>query len=275
MTDEALSAAPDATAQDAAPVPATGPRAGYRRSFGQRYSDFLAILHRSMVFDWYLEVGCRAGRTFSPVRGNTIAVDPFFKAEQNIIGAKRRLFVFQETSDDFYATGFLQKNGIQLSFSFLDGMHLFEYLLRDFMNTEANSHPDGVIALHDCVPFAPGMMSRDIDNLPQGPWTGDVWKLIPILQTYRPDLTVEVLDCRPTGLVLVSGLNPKSTKLKQAYDRIVADWTTVEMARYGVDRFFGSFAPVDPEAYADAGYPAFAKVRRDIDSVAIPTNVTK
>lgn len=275
MTDEALSAAPDATAQDAAPVPATGPRAGYRRSFGQRYSDFLAILHRSMVFDWYLEVGCRAGRTFSPVRGNTIAVDPFFKADQNIIGAKRRLFVFQETSDDFYATGFLKKNGIQLSFSFLDGMHLFEYLLRDFMNTEANSHPDGVIALHDCVPFAPGMMSRDIDNLPQGPWTGDVWKLIPILQTYRPDLKVEVLDCRPTGLVLVSGLNPKSTKLRQAYDRILAEWTTVELAGYGVERFFGSFVPVDPEAYAAAGYPAFAKVRRDIDSVAIPTNVTK
>ena len=139
----------------------TGP---YRRLSGQRYADFLAALHQAMTFDWYLEIGCRAGRTFAPVRGNTIAVDPFFKAEGNIISAKRRLFVFQETSDEFYSHGFLKKNGIELSFSFLDGMHLFEFLLRDFMNTEANSTPDGVIAMHDCVPFHAGMLTRDLEQ---------------------------------------------------------------------------------------------------------------
>lgn len=250
-------------------------RFGFRRCRGLRYSTFLAELHKAMVFDWYLEVGCRAGRTFSPVRGNTIAVDPFFKAEQNIIGAKRRLFVFQETSDDFFATGFLKKNGIALSFSFLDGMHLVEYLLRDFIQTEANSHPDGVIALHDCVPFAPSMLTRDLDNLPGGPWAGDVWKLIPILKTHRPDLKIEVLNCRPTGLVLVSGLNPKSTKLKQNYDQIVAEWIPIEMADYGVARFFDSFDPVDADGFVAADYPTFAKVRRDPDSVANPSYVTK
>jgi hypothetical protein len=248
---------------------------GFRRNRGQRYTLFLDELHQKMVFDWYLEIGCRAGRTFAPVRGNTIAVDPFFKAEGNIITAKRRLFVFQETSDDFYSTGFLKKNGIELSFSFLDGMHLFEFLLRDFMNTEANSTADGVIALHDCVPFHAGMLTRDLDNLPRGPWTGDVWKLIPILQAYRPDLKITVLNCRPTGLVLVSNLNPKSTKLKQSYDRIVKEWVDVDLVDYGVGRFFDAFESVDATTFAESGYPVFDKVRRDPEVVATPSRVTK
>lgn len=274
MSDQ--SEAIDADESDDVAPAGTDPQAQpFRRNRGLRYTLFLDELHRRMVFDWYLEIGCRAGRTFSPVRGNTIAVDPFFKAEANIIGAKRRLHVFQETSDDFYATGFLKKNGIELSFSFLDGMHLVEFLLRDFMNTEANSRADGVIAMHDCVPFHAGMLSRDLDNLPRGPWTGDVWKLIPILQAYRPDLKITVLNCRPTGLVLVSNLNPKSTKLKQSYDKIVKEWVGVDLIEYGVARFFDSFESVDATAFAEADYPLFSAIRRDPEIVATPSRVTK
>ncbi len=32
-------------------------------------------------------------------------------------------------------------------------------------------------------------------------WTGDVWKLIPILQRYRPDLQLTLFDAPPSGLV--------------------------------------------------------------------------
>lgn len=102
-----------------------------------------------MLFDWYLEVGCRSGRTFGPVRGKTIAVDPYFRIETNVIGPKPALHILQQTSDDFFASGFLKAMKIKLSFSFLDGLHLFEYLLRDFMGAEANSHKNGVIAMHD------------------------------------------------------------------------------------------------------------------------------
>lgn len=100
---------------------------------------------------------------------------------------------------------------IKLSFSFLDGMHLFEFLLRDFIAAEKASGPNGVIAMHDCCPFSHEMTTRDLDNLPQGggAWTGDVWKLIPILREYRPDLKLTVLNAAPTGLVFVSGLKPK------------------------------------------------------------------
>jgi hypothetical protein len=229
---------------------------------GQHYTRFFEGLHRSCIFDWYMEVGCRSGRTFGPVRSRTIAVDPYFRTEGNIIGAKPALHVFQQTSDDFFASGFLRAMNVQLSFSFLDGMHLFEFLLRDFMNAEAHSHEKGVIALHDCCPSNLGMTTRDLDNLPKGAWTGDVWKLIPILQEYRPDLKITVLDCRSTGLVLISNLSPGNPVLRQNYDAILARYVPLTLEAFGMDRFAASFQLTDARAYAQAGYPDFKAIAK-------------
>jgi hypothetical protein len=41
-----------------------------------------------------------------------------------------------------------------------------------------------------------------------GWWTGDVWKPIGVLQKYRPDPVIDVLDAEPTGLALVQTLCP-------------------------------------------------------------------
>jgi len=254
---------------------AATPTTGFRRNIGQRYTDFLDQLHSRMVFDWYLEIGCRAGRTFAPVRGKTIAVDPFFKLEGNILGAKPQLLIFQQTSDDFFASGVLEALKIRLSFAFLDGMHLFEYLLRDLIHTEARADPGGVIALHDCLPFSERMLTRDLQNLPQGAWTGDVWKLIPILRQYRPDLELTVLNCRPTGLVFLSNLDPENTVLRENYDRILADWTDVALPDYGLERFYDHFTPLFAKVFAADDYPIFAKVRQDPQSIRPPSRVTK
>lgn len=116
-------------------------------------------------------------------------------------------------------------------------MHLFEFLLRDFMNTERCSHRNGTIIMHDCVPANEKMTTRDLDNLPREGWAGDVWKMIPILRRYRPDLTVSVLDCKPTVLVVVSGLNPDDRTLSESYEQIVAEMRDVSIADYGVERF--------------------------------------
>jgi hypothetical protein len=251
------------------------PKHPFRRNLGQRYTEYFDIFHQKISVDWYLEIGCRAGRSFAPVVSKTVAVDPFFKAEENIIGAKPKLFVFQQTSDDFFTEDNLKSMGIKLSYSFLDGMHLVEYLLRDFINTEANSDPKGVIAMHDCLPFAYPQLSRDLANLPRGPWTGDVWKLIPILQKYRPDLKLTILSCRPTGLVYVSNLDPNNTVLKDNYDQILADWVDMDMIDYGLDKFYASYEPVDPEAFAAADYPIFKDVRQDPSKLHKPKKVTK
>lgn len=234
--------------------------ASFKTANGMRYIKFLERLHQRHVFDWYMEIGCRSGKSFAPVRSRTIAVDPFFSVEMNVIGAKPALHVFQQTSDDFFAGGFLSRNGIALSYSFLDGMHLYEYLLRDFMNAEANSDPDGLIALHDCIPGSLDMAMRDHTKVPRinDGWTGDVWKLIPILKDYRPDLTVTVFDCAPTGLVVVSGLDPSNRVLQSRYDEIVVRYTG-DLLDYGLTRFWDSFDFADARAEAAGGYARWAQ----------------
>jgi hypothetical protein len=230
---------------------------------GLLYHRFLKRLHENFVFDWYMEVGCRSGTTFAPVRSKTIAVDPFFRAESNIINAKPVLHVFQQTSDDFFDSGFLPRNKIKLSVSFLDGMHRIEYLLRDFMATEAASDPNGVILMHDTAPSNTGMTNRNFDALPknQKAWTGDVWKIWPILQKYRPDLTLTMLDCRPTGLMMVTGLNPKNRVLTKAYKKICAEWQELTIEEYGIQRFSDSFAFTNALDVNKAGFPMFEPCR--------------
>jgi len=95
----------------------------FRPATGLRYYRFLNQLHATLLFDWYLEVGCRKGDSLAPVRGKTIAVDPFFRTKINVIGQKAALYAFQFTSDDFFAAGVLERNNIRLGLSFLDGMH--------------------------------------------------------------------------------------------------------------------------------------------------------
>ena len=244
------------------------------RPIGVNYYNFLGALHQTMLFDWYMEVGCRSGQSFAPVRSKTIAVDPFFRAEINIIGKKPALHVFQATSDDFFAQKFMERNGIRLGLSFLDGMHLYEYLLRDFMNTEAASHPDGVILMHDCVPFSHEMTTRDLTNLPRGAWTGDVWKLIPILQRWRPDLKLTILDCRPTALVAVTNLSPGNRALQDAEAEIHAEFGEVDLQTWGLERFFQSFTMESGLACAQGGFQLFRPASIDASNAIDPQQIT-
>ena len=243
---------------------------GFRPADGISYGSFFQELHRQVAFDWYMEVGCRSGQIFALAPGKTIAVDPFFQVERNVIGAKPALHIFQQTSDDFFAGGFLRRNDIRLSVSFLDGLHLFEFLLRDFMNTEAQSQAEGVILMHDCSPYDHEMTVRDWTGKDGKAWTGDVWKLIPILQEHRPDLKVQVFDCDSTGLVAVSNLDPSSRVLQDRYDDIVRHYLDVTLADFGVERFFSSFAHVDAAAEVAAGFPTFRPVQLDPSALSSP-----
>jgi hypothetical protein len=248
--------------------------ASFVRADGIAYEAFLCRVHQQYLFDWYIEIGCRTGDIFSQARGKTIAVDPYFLATRNVIGSKPALHVFQTKSDDFFASAFLKQNAVTISVSFLDGMHLFEYLLRDFINTERNSHPNGVIAMHDCCPRSSVMTTRDLHNLPPGSWTGDVWKLLPILQQYRPDLKITVLDCSLTGLVLVSGLDPTSDVLAKNYDAIVDSYMVVDFDAFGVERFYSLFEYTDARAFLDAGAPLFARIALDPGQALNPVKIT-
>ena len=98
---------------------------------------------------------------------------------------KVKTVLFQMTSDAF----FRDKSSLscidgEIDLAFLDGMHTFEFLLRDFYNTEAICGPHSLIAMHDCLPLNIEMTHRNMGvSLEKGRnsafpdfWTGDVWK---------------------------------------------------------------------------------------------------
>ncbi|MEL7462771.1 MAG: class I SAM-dependent methyltransferase [Pseudomonadota bacterium] len=245
----------------------------FKQAKGFPYARFLKRLHHAATVDWYLEIGCRKGGSLANVTGKSIAVDPFFKIQTNILRSKPALLLFQQTSDDFFASGMLRAMGARLSLSFIDGMHLMEFALRDFINVERNAVPGGVAMFHDCCPWNLEMTTRDLDNLPKGAWTGDVWKIIPILKSHRPDLTVRVVDASPSGVVVVEGLDPENATLAEAYDDILAEYRDLELADYGVERFNDQFDYESAIGLVRAGFP-FLPDSLKVDRGEAPAFVT-
>lgn len=207
------------------------------RAQGQNYHEFLGDMHKAIKPNWYLEIGTQTGKSLLAASCNCIAVDPKFALKHDVIGRRNRLFLFQETSDDFFQTDFMSKLGYPIDFAFLDGMHLYEYLLRDFTNTEKFMSPDGIIVMHDCLPYDSLMAQRDRRKSPTRAWCGDVWKIVPILQEYRPDLNIEIYDAAPTGLVVVSNLDPQNDCLRTKYAEIITKYHVEENVAKFVKKF--------------------------------------
>lgn len=208
---------------------------------GLQYLSFFQKLHQTLNPEWYLEIGTQTGASLALSSAKSISVDPVYRIRQEIIGKKPEFYAFQETSDAFFEADRLKKIGATVNLAFLDGMHLFEFLLRDFIGTEKFSAKDGLILLHDCLPWNTAMTLRVRGQTATSSWTGDVWKMVPILQKYRPDLTLEIVDAAPTGLVMVSGLDPKNKTLEENYDAIIKEYLDIDLEAYGVDRYFSSF----------------------------------
>lgn len=218
---------------------------------GFDYYRFIRMLHTQLTPENYLEIGVRWGGTLRLAKCASIGIDPKFVLLRDVIGKKPACLLYQETSDSFFERRDPKALfGKPIDMAFLDGMHHFEFLLRDFINTERHCHPQSLILLHDCLPPHISMTTRERLKVWRNPvpytfwWTGDVWKIIPVLKQYRPDLSIEILDCRPTGLVAITGLDPSSRVLSDAYDDIIkwhaaqkndtaelgAYWETVEVS---------------------------------------------
>jgi tetratricopeptide (TPR) repeat protein len=199
---------------------AQGALAGLRFP-GPPYRDVLRRLHELVRPRSYLEIGVETGATlaFAHAAARAIGIDPdASKLRRELVPANAR--VFHETSDAFFARESREEAlaGQRLDLAFIDGMHLFEYALRDFMHVEAWSEPNGVVVLHDCLPISPLSASRErCSNF----WVGDVWKVVSILREYRPELRVKIVATAPSGLCVVRGLDPGSRVLWQQLDAIV------------------------------------------------------
>lgn len=189
---------------------------------GPHYKAVLAGLHAWLKPATYLEIGVETGESLAQALPETqcIGIDPEPKIRYS---PPSNCDIYAQTSDAFFE----QFDPCHLfgrravDFAFIDGLHVFEAALRDFINVERASRHDTVVAIHDCIPLDAATSTRQRRT---SFWSGDIWKLVPVLRKYRPELALVSVATKPTGLGLVTGLNAGNRVLEDNYERIVAEF---------------------------------------------------
>jgi predicted O-methyltransferase YrrM len=208
----------------------------------QTHLDFLRAIHAQLSPRFYLEIGIRHGNSLVLANCPAVGVDPAPE-----IGAPlaANIQIVAETSDEFFACRANEVLTAPVDLAFIDGMHWFEFALRDFVNIERRAHAATVVVFDDIFPAHSWQAERDRRTRV---WTGDIWKIVVCLRKFRPDLMLIPCDTWPTGMLLVLGLDADNETLSQRYEQIVREY--VENANgtvpAGVLSREGAWAPDDP-----------------------------
>ena len=144
----------------------------------------------------YLEIGVYMGDTFHPIDlPYKDAVDPSFKFDISLI-ANEQIRLFEMTSNQFFSSNLPKRH---YDIVFLDGMHVFAQIFRDFSSALTLSHSRTVFLIDDTIPcdvysslpnHQQAVKERKRAN-PAGndAWHGDVFKIILAIHDFFPTLT--------------------------------------------------------------------------------------
>ena len=145
--------------------------------------DIINKIIKKKKFESYLEIGCQSDVNFSKIIiKNKIGVDP-----QS--GGTHRM-----TSDDFF-----KQNKSTFDLIFIDGLHVYEQVLKDIENSLKVLNDNGVILIHDCLPAK--IWHQTIPQT-HSSWNGDVWKSIVKSRT-RIDIDTYTIEAdQGLGLIL-------------------------------------------------------------------------
>jgi predicted O-methyltransferase YrrM len=204
-----------------------------RRLPGPAYYQVLNWIHRILRPANYLEIGVHKGISLEQARRGTpcIGVDPEPSIEHELRDTMR---IYELTSDEFFARYDLRDLlGGPVELAFIDGLHLFEQVLRDFINVERHSAAGTVVLLHDCLPQDAVTASRERTT---DFYSGDVWKATLALRRRRPELEMVAIPTAPTGLCLVRGLDAGNRQLEEELPEIVASYGDLDFDYYSAHR---------------------------------------
>lgn len=201
---------------------------------GAFYLDLLSMIHAYLKPRTYIEIGVADGQSLSLARPKTraIGVDPEPKVSVPL-GPRTRIIA--EKSDDYFAHHDVrgELEGLPVDLAFIDGMHQFEFALRDFINIEKRGASGSTILIHDCYPLNRHTAERERQTRF---WSGDIWRLVLVLRKHRPDLSVNVIATAPTGLGVVRRLDPDSRVLEERYDAIVGEFLATDYSVLDADK---------------------------------------
>jgi hypothetical protein len=167
----------------------------------------------------YLEIGCASNELFDSIPAlNKVGIDP------NSGGNTRK------TSDEFF---YINKSFFDVVF--IDGLHTYDQVRRDVINSIKFLKPGGWIALHDMLPRT--WIEDHVPIVSSEAWTGDVWKVaFELSQTEGIDFKIIKIDNgvgvlkltknSPSLVNLVTELNDK--KFSYFYENVgklpIVEW---------------------------------------------------
>jgi hypothetical protein len=193
---------------------------------GEPYSVVLERIHRHLRPRTYIEIGIEHGNSLRLVAPETqaLGVDP---QPQLRFAPGPNVRVFAETSDDFFARRDVRAElgGLPVDLAFIDGLHQFEYALRDFVNLERLCTPRSTILIDDCFPHDRRTAERERHI---AFWSGDIWKVVVLLKKVRPDLSIHTVATPPTGMCIVRNLDPGSRVLADNLPRLVDEYMKLD-----------------------------------------------
>ena len=132
--------------------------------------DLIKYLINKYNYNDYLEIGCDQDQLFSKIDiQNKVGVDP-------VSGGNLR-----KTSDEFF-----KANNKKFDLVFIDGLHTYEQVKKDIINSLDCLKENGVVLVHDCMPDC---MSKQAVPRYRMTWNGDVWKAIVDLR-HNGDLNI-------------------------------------------------------------------------------------
>jgi hypothetical protein len=220
--------------------------------------EFLQALHQVVRPRTYLETGINLGQSLTLSRVPSIGIDPEFSIKAELFAD---VHLARTSSDEFFARknplAYLPQRAVDLAF--IDGMHLAEYALRDYLAVERFTTPASVIVFDDMLPRSVDEAARHRHTRA---WTGDVYKAAQALRDLRPDLVVLEVDTTPTGLAIVLAPDASRDGVLPGYD----DWLDVALAPDPQDVpevVLTRSRALDPgRLLASAGWRQLSKLRR-------------
>ena len=133
-------------------------------------------------FKSYLEIGCFDNQLFNSIKIDKTGVDPFKGGNIKLL------------SDEFFKI-----NKKKYDCVFIDGLHTYEQVKKDIVNSINCINENGIILIHDCLPN-----NVYEQNVPRSvyTWTGDVWKAIVQMRTNKNFQTYTINADHGIGVIL-------------------------------------------------------------------------
>jgi hypothetical protein len=227
--------------------------------------DLLRGLHEVLTPRTYLEIGVNEGASLTLSRAKSLGVDPEFAVRHPL---RCDLDLVKAKSDDYFnrPDALAHFDGVPVDLAFIDGMHLSDFAIRDFINVERHLAPGGVAVFDDILPRNALEAARVRLT---GAWSGDVYKAVEVIARRRPDLVVVLINTWPTGTAIVVGADPSSAVLQEAYSSEVS-YLQAQDPQSPPQEYMSRSAAVDPAVLlVSEAWPLLVAARESGDAALI------